>query len=1037
MTSLEQLTGHTTVQASAGSGKTYLLISRIVRLLLSGTEPGNILAITFTKKAANEMQTRLLERLYELANANEKQLKIILNDLHLPSSAAMLSLCHNLYEKVLRSESPVKTSTFHAFCQELLRRFPIEADISPGFDLLDKTAQFHDEAWELLMHKANKNTKSELSKSLDYLFEEIGLYNSKEALSNFIEHRSDWWAYTDNKNDPAEYAKKNLEKQLNFDSNLDPIKEYFNNKNNIALLSEFHVLICKHETKKNKEHCEYLYTIIDDKQDNANKYKLLTACFLTQSGTPLKRKESATAAKKMGEEGQQHFLQLHTTISNKILEIKAHLSLVRTMELNSAWYKTGQEYLDIFQKLKKEKRLLDFTDLEWQTYLLLNKSNNALWVQYKLDQRIEHLLVDEFQDTNPTQWHLILPLLNEMAAAEDERQRSVFIVGDPKQSIYRFRRAEPRLFTAAEKYLKDELSANTVPLSDSWRSSPAIINFVNSVFTQDHYKLFSPDFSEHNTHQKEMNGKVTILPLSKKISENEDNEKISHLNFRNPLNEPREEKINNLHFREGLLISNQIKSLIKNKTAINSKNGAVSVNYGDIIILLRSRTHVADYEKALRQSGIPYIGANRGALLESLEVTDMLDLLQWLILPFDNLSLAGILRSPLFLATNADLIEIKNSSKGNWLEKLKYFTKNNPEHKSLVRAYHLLTKWQEDASKLPVHDLLDIVYSEANVLARYAAAFPPHLSQRVTANLTRFLELALEMDSGRYPSLSRFSSWLSELRQRENEAPDEPVTVTSETEQRVRILSVHAAKGLEAPIIFLVDSARNSANNNAYSTLVDWPAEKNKPDYFLLTTAKKDLDKFSEDCIKAQDFFEQRETANLLYVAVTRAKQMLFISGSEPKSKDHGWYEKICMAYGFTSTENEDAVIVEEKGKEKTIENDAKTKIETSKTIPKELSLPLNMNFNKSDISPSSQDDFTIDHADSSEKNTLRGIIMHQMLNAFSLNHDMELSQFYFQEINELPKCEIEKYWNECKNIIESTKYSNYIDNSNNKKFYN
>jgi len=184
---------------------------------------------------------------------------------------------------------------------------------------------------------------------------------------------------------------------------------------------------------------------------------------------------------------------------------------------------------------------------------------------------------------------------------------------------------------------------------------------------------------------------------------------------------------------------------------------------------------------------------------------------------------------------------------------------------------------------------LDKIYSEANVLALYVAAFPSHLGQRVTANLTRFLELALEMDSGRYPSLTRFSSWLNELRQMENEAPDEPVTsAEDEKEQRVKILSIHAAKGLEAPVIFLADSARSPANNKAYSTLIDWPAEKERPEYFSLTATKSNLDAFSKNCIEEQSFFEQREDANLLYVALTRAKQMLFISGSEPQNKEHG-----------------------------------------------------------------------------------------------------------------------------------------------------
>jgi len=1037
MTSIEQLSGHTTVQASAGSGKTYLLISRILRLLLTGAEAGNILAITFTRKAANEMQTRLLERLFELATCDENTLKANLNELKLEINPNTVKLSRSLYEKILRSEAPVKTSTFHAFCQELLRRFPMEADITPGFDLLDKTALLYDEAWDALMAEASQKSEAELANALHYLFKELGLYNSKKALMNFLEHRSDWWAYTKNESNPVSYANETLQNQLNIDLAVNPIKELFADKNNITALNEFHVLLCKHDTKTNLKISDLIYKVIDENISPSLRFDLFKQCFLTQAGEPLKRKESNVAEKKMGVEGQQHFLELHHLLCEKLISVNSVLAALRTMETSAAWYLAGQHYLEHFQKLKKEQRLLDFTDLEWQTYLLLNQSNNALWVQYKLDQRIEHLLIDEFQDTNPTQWNLILPLLEEMAASEDERQRSVFIVGDAKQSIYRFRRAEPRLFTSAEKWLKNNLNASTCPLSHSWRSSPAIINFINHVFTQNKFKTLLPSFTEHHTHREELAGKVTLLPLSlKEVIEKDEDASIT---LRNPLNEAREESISQQYFNEGLMIAEEIQQLIQKNVAVAHKEGNQAINYNDIIILLRSRTHVADYEQALRQTGIPYIGANRGTLLESLEVNDMLDLLQWLILPFDNLSLAGILRSPLFSVTNEDLIAIKQASKGTWLKRLENFVLKNPQHKSLPRAFELLTQWQDAASKLPAHDLLDKIYSEANVLARYVAAFPSHLSQRVTANLNRFLELALEMDSGRYPSLSRFSSWLNELRQLENEAPDEPVTPASaETEQRVQILSIHAAKGLEAPVIFLADSANSPANKNAYSTLIDWPAENDKPDYFLLTAAKINLDEFSKNCINEQDTFEQLENANLLYVALTRAKQMLYISGSEPKSKDHGWYGDICAAFEYDSKDNNQPVILETIGN---IEESVSV-VNTNQThqvtdISEELTLPISIQNKQLEISPSQQTTYSNADSESHEGNTLRGTVMHQMLNTLSRSATNTLSQFYSSEMIDVPQNELESWWLECQSIIQNKKFNHYFDPLNYDQFYN
>ena len=935
----------------------------------------------------------------------------------------------------MHSEAPVKTVTFHAFCQELLRRFPMEANVSPGFDLLDKTALLYDQAWDALMAEANSNKESPLAAALQLLFEELGLYNSKQALTNFLEHRSDWWAYTIDEENPVIYAKNRLNKQLDINPDSKPVEDLLNDETNIIHLNEFHVLLYKHETKKNLEHSEFIYKVIDTKTKSSKRFTLFKECFLTKTGTALKRKESNVAEKKMGIDGQQRFLELHNLLSEQLLATNSKLAAIRAIKTSSAWYLAGNHLLDHFQKIKKEQRSLDFNDLEWQTYLLLNKSNNALWVQYKLDQRIEHLLVDEFQDTNPTQWRLLLPLLEEMAASEDERQRSVFIVGDEKQSIYRFRRAEPRLFIAAEKWLKNNLGATTCPLTHSWRSSPAIINFINKIFRQDQFKALLPGFIEHSTHKENLSGKVTLLPLS--LREEKEANKENTLVLRNPLNEPRKESINQQYFNEGLMIANKIKELIEQKTAVVKKDGNEAVDYNDIIILLRSRTHVADYERALRQTGIPYIGANRGTLLESLEVNDMLDLLQWLILPFDNLSLAGILRSPLFSVSNQDLIAIKQASKGSWLKRLECFVQQTPEHRSLSRAYQLLMQWQDDASKLPVHDLLDKIYSEANVLERYAAAFPPHLSQRVTANLTRFLELALEMDSGRYPSLSRFSSWLSELRQMENEAPDEPVTpVSNDIEQRVQILSVHAAKGLEAPVIFLADSANSPANKKAYSTLIDWPAENERPEYFLLTAAKNNLDEFSKSCIKEQDYFEQRENANLLYVALTRAKQMLYISGSEPKSKEHGWYEKICSAFEYTSKENQDAIVLEKVGLEESVSTKQSKKIKNILPVDEKLTSIIKTNNKQLDISPSQLAD-TSNNEESSKGNTARGIIMHQMLNYISRFPENKQSQFHSNESNNVASHELEEYWEECKKVTNDHALSAYFNPSHYDDFYN
>ena len=215
------LSSNATVQASAGSGKTYLLVSRIIRLLLEGARPEAILAITFTRKAAAEMQERLLQRVFELAASDTSMLENKLQELALdPRHPALLDKARNLYETLLRIPQPVQTTTFHAFCQDLLRRFPLEADVPPGFELLEQTGVLFDQAWEALMVEASNHPDAPVSHALSSLFSELGLSNSKKALNGFIEHRSDWWAYTLDEAEPVTMASQRLQTQLEVDLSL-------------------------------------------------------------------------------------------------------------------------------------------------------------------------------------------------------------------------------------------------------------------------------------------------------------------------------------------------------------------------------------------------------------------------------------------------------------------------------------------------------------------------------------------------------------------------------------------------------------------------------------------------------------------------------------------------------------------------------------------------------------------------------------------------------------------------------------------------
>ncbi len=437
---------------------------------------------------------------------------------------------------------------------------------------------------------------------------------------------------------------------------------------------------------------------------------------------------------------------------------------------------------------------------------LLNRGSHASWIQYKLDTRIDHLLVDEFQDTNPTQWRLLQPLLEELAAGNDDRNRSVFLVGDKKQSIYSFRRANPALLAEASSWLRDHLQSRSYPLDASRRSAQAIIDCVNTVFGTAPLRQRLDDFNTHTTYLPDMYGRVELLPLmtATTVATGDATQTL----LRNPLHAPRISHEDQRYANEASLIATRIQTLIENKTVVTTGSVTRALRYGDIIILLRARTHASAYEQALRKLQIPCLSDSKGALLDNLEVHDLECLLNSLVSPYDNLALAQVLRSPVFGLSSEQLIPLATAGSGTWYERLARLAAERQPPFADIHAQ--LEHWRTLTGQIPVHDLLDRIFHEAEVLQRYEAAFPPALKARVHASLTRFIELALEVDNGRYPSLPRFLDQLNRLRQSENDQPDESAPEEADS-QRVRLMTIHGAKGLEAPVIFLADTARVSA----------------------------------------------------------------------------------------------------------------------------------------------------------------------------------------------------------------------------------
>ncbi len=604
---------------------------------------------------------------------------------------------------------------------------------------------------------------------------------------------------------------------------------------------------------------------------------------MTSDGTLRARKATKATGKRLGEAGQQRLLSLHAQLGEILLGARALLDEQGVYRLNEAGLSCGARLLERYQSIKRARGVIDYTDVEWQSWLLLSTSDYAEYMQYRLDARYRHILLDEFQDTNPLQWQSLKAWLD--ASADVQSRPGVFLVGDPKQSIYRFRRAEPRLFDVARAYLNERHGAQALEQNITRRNAPAVVSVVNALFAQT-----VEGFPDHVPYQGELPGRVELVPLfeAEKVSA-----RPADL-WRNPLDAPYVDDLDRRRLHEAETLAQRIDTMVGRWQIMDGAQSR-ALRYQDIHILVRRRTHLEIYERALRHAQIPYIGSRQGGLLDTLEAADMTALLQFLVLPFADIHLATVLRSPIFGASDSDLLVLTGANGENLWQRLCELVRTGPASADLTRAQQLLSGWMKDADQRPVHDLLDRIYFEADVMRRYEAAVPVPMRAGVSANLRAFMEVALSTDSGRYPSLQGFcTGWRVMRRAAAEEAPD--AGVIAEGTNAVRILTVHGAKGLEAPVVWLLDTNAGPGRSDSYSVMADWPPEALRPRHFSLFTRKEERGESRAQLFEEDMRLAEREDLNLLYVAVTRAKQVLIASGIETADGGASWYQRLSEA---------------------------------------------------------------------------------------------------------------------------------------------
>ena len=928
------------VSACAGSGKTWLLVARMVRILLAGAKPHEILALTFTRKAAQEMRDRLYGLLEQFSTIHDQALlaELSARGLTEAEARALLPKARSLYEDVLANPQAIVIDTFHGWFGRLLGAAPVSTGIQPGFALREDSKRLQDECLDDWW----SNLPSNLKPDYDTLLHILGAHQTQAFLVgaySVFKQRGAWTFFQERCATLGTDPVGQLQQSLTHVVAPNPLLAMWNAPNAMTDL-EFLARCFANSNKTERAYLEVVEHAIEAKKAGID----LTSTgewisqwqdvFLTGDLTRRSSNNKASRDLKKWLEKNQESSREAEHVAYKEAWADAFMLYVErqreqtALQLNTAWFALSAAMTQHVQERKEAMRVRDFDDLEIGVSQLMADSAHAAYLQARLDARYQHILVDEFQDTNPLQWQILRSWLD--GYGSDSAKPSIFIVGDPKQSIYRFRRADPRLFFNARQYLERQLGACYLEQNTTRRNAPAINAAVNRTFSAEHLPegyvfheqttLWSPPDGSLGMPNDCSEGEAYLLSLIP------DQERIPVDRVGNAfdmaLADPLQTGDVAQRYEEGRRIARIICKVMQSRHVLDEVNGQKiwrSAKPSDFLLLVKRRQYLPQYERALREAGLVFESSRLGGLLNTLEIDDLIALLTVLVTPRHDLPLAQVLRSPIFNLNESQMqsLSIAIATKGylSWWDALQ-----DSSDVQLKRAAHYLEHWRVLAQHLPAHDLLDRIYHECDLRFQYACASPDLSRTQVLANLDAFLELALNQDGGRYPSLSRFIQEMNAMRRGDDqETPDEgdsdlggddtdlvdlhddSALTDEERSQRVRIMTVHGAKGLEAPFVMLLDANHTTGLIEHRGVLMDWPPDSESPVHFSAYT-KETLTSPRSGIRDEELRIGQNENWNVLYVAMTRAKQGLWISGvAKSSTKDGGvdpksWYARAQFA---------------------------------------------------------------------------------------------------------------------------------------------
>lgn len=861
---------HAALSASAGTGKTQVLTARVLRLLLTGARPESILCLTFTKAAAAEMANRIGARLAAWVRIPEKTLRKELFALRVGDDPRRLELARTLFARVLDCPGGLKIQTIHAFAQSLLASFPAEAGIAPGFQPVEGRAEQELVRRTLaeLMADAEATGGDQLIRDVQVLSRRLGEMGAVEYLQACARRPEALNALG-----PADGIEPIIRKLMSLPEG--SLEEHIaRNCGDEGFDCDLLRAVAEANRKWNTQTGLGYAETIDNwlaltPIERAAALTDLRRVVLTDKGTP---RVSAGQSK-----AEPHYEAHAGRLANLIAELLHIQNGARLSADMAAGLRAGQAFATAYTHAKRSAGVADFNDLIDWTRTLLKQPGMGEWVRCKLDRQIDHVLVDEAQDTNAAQWEIIERLVEEYfsgSAEAEGRRRTLFMVGDFKQAIYGFQGTDPERFNEARQHFKERAESlrggddlfsylesarefRDLSIAASFRSAQPVLDIVDAVIGElGHDKLALPEQPQpHRAYHGDRPGQVELWPPFAIPEFDDDSDQ----------GEERWIELRDRHYADDL--ASRIQDMLTEAPVLASTGRPLTP--GDILVLVRSRGELASLIVArLFGRGVPVAGVDRIHLHEPLAVQDLLAAMKFAVQPNDDLSLACLLVSPLIGWDQDRLRELAYGRQGSlWREVRGRADEFGEAHEALagllaMADYATPSRFLETILSGPLQARRKL-YSRLGMAARDA--------------IDELMNSALEFERNEVPSLDRFIAWFSRGTVDVQRDPGQPAN-------EVRVMTVHGAKGLEAPVVILADATADPARLGRTPMTLDFEMEPGAPAPLLRPKKDERRPPFDEQ-IQLEEVRDLQEHWRLLYVALTRAADRLIVSGVAPKTK--------------------------------------------------------------------------------------------------------------------------------------------------------